>query len=138
MTDDVLRCVDGLLHEETQVHDAGVDLTVATVERITAPGRVDFGGGELEPAEHEPVEQYWRHPDDDYQWWDLSSGQYLLTFNESLTDGPVRIQPRTALLERGVTHPTLWLSSLPALPLTVGDGGIHLKENARVSTVSSP
>jgi hypothetical protein len=137
MTEDVLSCLDGLLHEETQVHDGGVDLTVATVERITAPGRVDFGGGELEPAEREPVEQYWRNPDDDYQWWDLDRGQYLLTLNESLTDGPVRIQPRTALLERGATHPTLRVSSLPCLPLTVGDGGIHLKENARVSTVTS-
>ena len=137
MSDDVLTCVEELLHEETQVHDGGVDLTVATVERITAAGRVDFGGGELKPAEREPVEQYWRNPDDDYQWWDLDRGQYLLTLNETLSAGPVRIQPRTAIIERGATHPTLRVSALPALPLTVGDGGIHLKENARVTTDTS-
>jgi len=137
MTDDVLAVVDGLLHEETQVHDAGVDLTAATVERIVDPGRVDFGGGELEPGGREPIERYWRNPQDDYQWWELDRGQYLLTLNESVTDGPVRIQPRTTILERGATHPTLRVSSLPSLPLTVAEGGIHLKENARVSIVTT-
>jgi hypothetical protein len=128
--------VENRLHDPTQVHDGVVDLTVAAVERVTAPGRVDFGGGELEPAETRSVATALRHPEDDYEWWTLSAGQYLLTLNESLSaDGTAVVQPRDALLERGASHPTLHVETLPRIPVHVGGAGIELKENARVSTV---
>jgi len=44
---DLLTAVDGLLHEETQVHDGAIDLTVGEVAVVDEAGRVDFGGGEL-------------------------------------------------------------------------------------------
>jgi hypothetical protein len=128
--------VTDMVHEPTQTEGAGVDLTVADVREIVAPGRIDFGGGELEPAATVPHRREKRDPEDDYEWWSLGAGQYLLEFNESLTDAAtVTVQPRTELLERGATHPTLHVEELPRVPLSVGGAGLKLKENARVSTV---
>lgn len=45
------------------------------------------------------------------------------------------LQTRTELLERGATHPTLSVTTLPRVPLSVGGEGLKLKENARVSTL---
>jgi hypothetical protein len=45
------------------------------------------------------------------------------------------LQTRDELLARGTFHPTLWVTSLPQVPLSVGGAGIELKENARVSTL---
>jgi hypothetical protein len=136
MTDSFTRFVDRIVHEETQAHDGGLDLTVTEVYEVESPGRVDFGGGELEPAESAPHERTWRNEDDDYQWWHLNAGQYLVEYNESLSgDARATVQTRRELLERGVFHPTLTVDELGLVPLSVGGAGIRLKENARVSTV---
>jgi deoxycytidine triphosphate deaminase len=133
---DLLTAVDGLLHEETQVHEGGIDLTVSEVFVVDGAGRVDFGGGELEPAETRRHETRKRRPEDDYEWWHLDGGQYLIAYNESLTtDRPLFLQTREAVLERGAAHPTRVVTSLPTMPLSVSDGGLYLKENARVSTL---
>lgn len=134
--DQLADAIEGLLHAETQVGDRGVDLSVATVSDLDGPGRVDFGGGELEPAETSPRETELRNPDDDYGWWHLDPGGYLVEYNESLRDGdPYRLQTRDAVRERGAFHPTLLVDSLDPVPLFVGDGGLRLKENARLSTL---
>ena len=128
--------VEGIVHEPTQTEGRGLDLTVAEVHEVTAPGRVDFGGGELEDAETAPHPSTFRNPDDDYEWWHLDAGQYLLAYNESLVDGvKATVQPREAILASGAFHPTITRESLDAVPLSVGGAGIRLKENARVSTV---
>ena len=127
---------EGIIHEPTQTEGVGLDLTVAAIEEIAGPGRVDFGGGELDPAETTPHEREFRDPDDDYAWWDLDAGQYLLTYNESLVEGArATVQTRDELLARGAFHPTLEVASLQAVPLSVGGAGLRVKENARVSTV---
>jgi len=103
---------------------------------VIEPGRVDFGGGELDAAETTAVPAAKRNPDDDYEWWNLWAGQYLVEYNESLTGAAtVTLQPRTELLERGVSHPTLHVEELPRVPLSVGGAGVKIKENARVSTI---
>jgi len=128
--------VTDIVHEPTQGEGAGFDLTVANVYEVVEPGRIDFGGGELESATTVAHETSKRNPDDDYAWWSLSAGQYLLEFNESLTgEARVTLQPRTELLERGATHPTLHVEALPRVPLSVGGAGLKLKENARVTTI---
>lgn len=133
---DLTEHVDGLVHEETQVTDRGLDLTVASVHRVTAAGRIDFGGGELEPAGTEPMSAVKRSEDDDYGWYRLESGTYLLEYNETLeTEEAFTLQPRDALLERGAFHPTLEVDELHRVPITVAAGGLELKENARVSTL---
>jgi len=136
--EELVTHVEGIVHEPTQLHDDGLDLTVADVHVVETPGRVDFGGGELEPAGTTPHERVWRDADDDYQWWHLSAGTFLLEYNESVADslrGRVRVQTREAVRERGAFHPTLDVRSLGRIPLTVPGGGLRIKENARVSTL---
>ena len=133
---DLTGYVEGIVHEDTQVGDDGLDLTVAEVYLVGEPGRVDFGGGELEPAELEPCDKHWRNEDDDYQWWLLPAGTYLLEYNERVdADRRLVLQTRDAVRERGAFHPTLRAAEIERVPLTVGGGGILLKENARVSTL---
>lgn len=136
VTHDLTTIVEGIVHEETQVNARGLDLTVANVYEIDSPGRVDFGGGELEDAVKSPHDRTWRDPDDDYQWWELSGGTYLIEHNESLVgDDPIVLQTRDAVRVRGAYHPTVSVTELATIPLTVAPGGIRIKENARVSTL---
>ncbi|AGN01378.1 deoxycytidine triphosphate deaminase [Salinarchaeum sp. Harcht-Bsk1] len=133
--------VEDIVHEETQVHrgEAAIDLTATEIYEIAEPGRVDFGGGELEPADLQPHDRVWRNEADDYQWWHLDAGQYLLEFNETVVaDDRLVLQPRDAILERGASHPTLHVESVERIPLAVGGAGLRLKENARVSTLLAP
>jgi hypothetical protein len=128
--------VNNIIHEKTQRTEDGFDLTVAEVYSVEEPGRVDFGGGELEEASLAPVETEKRDEEDDYGWWNLDAGTYVLEHNERLdVDEAVTVRTRTALLERGAYHPTVRVTQLPRLPLTVGGDGLRIKENARVSTV---
>ena len=129
--------LDGIVHEPTQTEGRGFDLTVSDVYEVTGPGRVDFGGGELEPAETTPHDSEKRDSEDDYEWWQLDAGQYLVEYNESLTESDMAftLQTRTELLERGASHPTVSVTALPRMPLSVGGAGLSLKENARVSTL---
>ncbi len=128
--------LEGIVHADTQVHDDVVDLTAAEVYTVGNPGQVDFGGGELEPADLTPVPAGYRRPEDDYAWWTLGGGTYILEFNETLAAGdPVVLQTRNAVRERGAYHPTVRVTELGRVPLTVAAGGIRIKENARVSTL---
>ncbi len=131
------KYLNDIVHEPTQTEGQGVDLTVEAIYEVATPGRVDFGGSELEAAELEPHDSEHRNPGDDYEWWNLDSGTYLLGYNESVdaTEITLTVQTRTALMERGAFHPTLRATELPRVPLTVGGAGIRIKENARVSTV---
>lgn len=132
---DLSEAIDGIVHEPTQSRDdGGIDLTVTEIYQIRGPGRLDFGGGELEPAKLDPHPRTWRNNDDAYQWWHLEAGTYLIEYNESLTREAL-LQPRTELLERGATHATLRIDELPLVPLTVSAGGLRVKENARLSLV---
>jgi len=133
---DFAEYVTDIVHEPTQTDSPGLDLTVAEVYEVVEPGRIDFGGGELDPAGVTRHSSEKREPADDYEWWTLRGGQYLVEYNESLTGAAtVTLQPRTELLERGATHPTLHVDTLPRVPLSVGGAGLKLKENARVSTI---
>jgi deoxycytidine triphosphate deaminase len=135
---DLTALVDGIVHEPTQTEGRGLDLTVADVQEVTEPGRVDFGGGELEPAATTPHPSSLRDPENDYEWWHLDAGQYLLSYNESVAapeDVGLVVQTRSELLARGGFHPTVTVQELDRLPLSVGGAGLRLKENARVSTV---
>jgi hypothetical protein len=131
--------VSGLLHEETQVTDRGLDLTVKEVLTVETPGRVDFGGDELDDANLSVHDKVWRNEDDDYQWWHLEGGQYLVEYNETFsTDRALTVQTRDEVRVRGAFHPTLELTRLGRVPVSVAPGGIRLKENARISTVLPP
>lgn len=136
MTENITSFVEGTIHEETQARGDEFDLTVNEVYEVIGKGRVDFGGGELEEAELIPHEKKKRNPDDDYKWWNLSSGQYLIEYNEELNNPDnriFRVQTRDEVLARGAFHPTLDVRELGRVPLSVGGTGMRIKENARVS-----
>jgi hypothetical protein len=132
--------VDGLIHEPSQTSDGGVDLTVDAIARVTDPGQADFGGDEYAEPETDPVEPEPRDPADDYGWWALDAGTYLLAYNESLRSEHATfvLQPHDRLLALGASHPTAHVSDLGPVPLSVPDGGVALKENARVSRLLDP
>ena len=128
--------IENVVHKETQSTEEGFDLTVSNIYMVETAGRVDFGGGELEDAELAPVETKKRNEEDDYGWWNLDAGTYVVEHNESLSvKEPVTVRTRTAVLERGAYHPTVRVTELPHLPFTVGGDGLRVKENARISTV---
>ncbi len=132
--------VDNLVYEPVQVHEHGIDLTVAAVYEVAAPGSIDFGGDELADADLEPVPTELEAPDDEYGWWHLEGGQYVIQHNEFLTglESAAQLQPRNELLARGGSHPSMLVRDhLPLMPLSVADGGLRLKENARVSTITA-
>ncbi|RQG90089.1 dCTP deaminase [Natrarchaeobius halalkaliphilus] len=136
----LVECIDNLVYEPTQVHEHGIDLTVSAIYEVAAPGRIDFGGDELEDADLEPVPTSLRSPDDEFGWWELEGGQYVVQHNEFLTDAErtLQLQPRNELLARGVSHPSMLVAShLPLVPISVAGGGVKIKENARISTLVS-
>ena len=137
MSDDVTTFLDGIVHEDTQraEGEAGIDLSVDAVHAVDGAGEIDFGGGELAAATTSAIEPEKRAEGDDYGWWELSGGTHLIEYNERLAaeNAPFVLQPRTELVERGASHPTLFVRELPRVPLSVPDAGLALKENARVS-----
>lgn len=136
--EELTEYVEGIVHEETQVTEHGLDLTVEEIYAVEEPGRVDFGGGELEDATTTPHESVKRNEDDDYEWWNLDGGQYLVSFNERVSaDEPLVLQTRAEVRDRGAFHPTLFIREIARIPLSVPTGGIRLKENARISTLLS-
>lgn len=133
--------VEGLLHLDTQRAAVGLDLTVGHVFRLTGPGSLDFGGSELEAAGREAVESELRHEDDDYGWWDLEPGSYVVRYNETLApeeDETAHVLPLERLLLAGASH-AAFLVDGPRDPLetllTVSAAGCSLKENCRISRV---
>ncbi len=137
------QVVSGGIHADTQVESSSVSLTVAGILRAGGPGQLDFGGGELQLAEREPLEPEKRDPDDDYGWWELGPGTYLMECNENLDLQPGQwalLSPHDHLLWNGLHHPTLTLgeddsSVRLTYPLQVHDAGTAIKENARVSVL---
>lgn len=131
--------VSGLVHLDTQRASHGLDLTVDGIARVEGAGRLDFGGSEFEPAARETLEPELADPADDYGWWELEPGSYLVRYNEvpELGDGELaRVHPLPRLLRAGAAHPAFVVQGrrdpLETL-LTVGTGGCGLKENCRVS-----
>ncbi|MFB6185745.1 MAG: dCTP deaminase, partial [Halobacteriaceae archaeon] len=84
----------------------------------------------------EPVATTRRNADDTYEWWYLDHGQYIVEYNESLSeDTKVIIQPHPNLLQVGGVHPTYITDTLQNVPLVAPTGGLRIKENARISTL---
>ena len=129
----------GLVHLDTQRAAVGLDLTVDRVARLVGPGALDFGGSEFEAAEREPLEPVPASPDDDYGWWELEAGTYLVGYNEApdLHGGRVGLVQALPRLQRaGAFHPAFVVDGAEnpvETLLRVGEAGCRLKENCRIS-----
>lgn len=133
--------LDGIVHEQTQIEPYGVTVTVATIERFSDAGALDFGGGEYEDADRTVVEPRKRSTTDEYGWWALDGGMYRVQFNESVTEAAetaVWIEPWTRAREAGIIHPRRQVSpseaSISAV-IQVPSTGVQIKENARLSVL---
>ena len=140
--DALAQQLDGLVHLDTQRAPDGIDLTVDAVYRTTGHGQLDFGGGEFERAPRDPLTPVLDDPDDDYAWWTLERGAYVVRYNEALTltDGQrAEITPLERTLLAGASHGAFVLTQsrdpLETL-LVVGQSGCRLKENCRLSRLT--
>lgn len=137
--DQLARQIDGLVHLDTQRAPNGLDLTVDTIYRTTGHGQLDFGGSEFEAPPREPLNPVLDDPDDDYAWWTLEEGAYVVEYNESLTleeAQQARVSPLERTLQAGAHHGSFVLDEgrdpLETL-LVVTRMGCRLKENCRLS-----
>lgn len=126
--------LEGIVHLDTQTADFGLDLTVSKFYKTTGRGELDFGGSERGDAEFSEIKSVLRNSDDDYGWWDLEPGSYLMEYNERLCQEKLAfLQPLPRLTRNSAVHPTTFVSELDLVPLFVSGKGISIKENSRVS-----
>ncbi len=136
---DVKPFLDGIIHWDTQEAPGGADLTVGQVFRLTGPGQLDFGGSEFAAASREQMRPRKMQPQDDYGWWRLDAGSYIVRYNEQLNLGEqqvAHITPLNRLVQAGAHHPAIRTDATGQaleMLLTVGSAGCHLKENCRIS-----
>jgi deoxycytidine triphosphate deaminase len=137
--DTLRRHVADLVHFDTQRAGYGLDLTVGTMFQVTGAGQLDFGGSEFEPADRSLIAPERAHPDDDYGWWILDAGAYIVRYNEAIDLGGgqrAEVFPLDRLIQAGASHPAFTVHGAQTPPetlLTVGAHGIRLKENCRIS-----
>jgi len=135
--EELKKYVDGIVHEETQLAETGMDLTVNNVKKPTSATELDFGGGEEKPGNLEIIEPKKRSTEDKYGWWKLDGGIYIIDFNEdvSVSEGLGFIVPLARLTSGGSFHPTLLVDgNMDSSPiLHVSSSGLNIKENARLS-----
>jgi len=128
--------LENAVHRERQVDARGVHLTVAEVLSGHSRGRVDFGGGELQPTSTHPLEQAEHKPSDRYAWWRLDGGTYIVRFNERLKEGspPMLLVPSERLLACGCSlAPTICAAGDLRSVLAVPSWGVSIKQNARIA-----
>jgi len=133
---ELVKFVENLIYEKKQVRGYEIDLTLRDIYEIEGKGSLDFGGSEYRASGKNRIEPV-KEPGERYGWWYLKPKTYLITLNETVKKGFIYfISPHHRLLRAGATHPTLvtmdWNPDY-VLPLHVGEMGLNLKENARVS-----
>lgn len=137
--EEIVAALHGIISEKHQRHRYETDLTVKAVFRLTGPGSVDFGGSEEVYAPVETLPPNKIDAADAYGWWNLAPGSYRIRFNEAVKLSETQLaflQPHERLLQAGASHSAFYYSeSRDTLEttLSVGSGGIRIKENARVS-----
>lgn len=131
--------IQGILSAKYQVHGYWVDLTVRGISGVDPVGRLDFGGGEYAPARQVTIAPQRLRPEDNYQWWELERGCYIIEFNETLELAENEIallEPDPRTLRTGATHVSVFLRGHVAPLDTLFDvqaSHLTVKENARVS-----
>lgn len=133
------RRVKGILSEKFQVHGTWVDLTIRSIACVDPVGRLDFGGGEYAPAGIVPLAPRRLRPEDNYKWWELDRGCYIIAYNETLALAENEIallEPDPRTLRTGASHVPVFLrgdlAPMDAL-LNVQAQHLTVKQNARVS-----
>lgn len=127
-----------IIHEDTQLHARAIDLTAGSVQRITGSGALDFGGSEFRGASTDTVRAEKEDRDDDYGWWKLGRGTYIVQFNETLTldeDMIAIVNPHDHSRRAGLIANSQLVTERQELSMVfqVPEAGCHIKENARMA-----
>ena len=136
---DIVELTEGLISSKKQLGRFSVDLTVASISKISAGGSLDFGGGEYREASVTVVPPAKKSPEEPYGWWNLPSGNYVVRFNETIDvsdPAVIMILPHERLAAAGASHAPLLVEKLDhevGVLLPVGAEGLAVKENARLS-----
>jgi hypothetical protein len=131
--------VSGILNSKYQVHAYWVDLTIRGISGVDPSGKLDYGGGEYAPAGHITIAPRRLRPEDNYQWWQLDRGCYIIEFNEALelADNEIALlEPDPRTMRTGATHVSVFLRGHLAQMDTLFDVQalrLSVKQNARVS-----
>jgi len=137
--EEISQYVSNIISKKKQVEVNCFHLTVKSIRQFTWQGHLDFGGSECIMAPTEVLRPQKKNEDEEYGWWYLQSGEYLVELNEKITipeSTVVIIQPLERLMMNGASHHALILeesSENIRLMLRVGSPGIALKENSRIS-----
>ncbi|UCG03124.1 MAG: dCTP deaminase [Candidatus Heimdallarchaeota archaeon] len=130
-----------LIYPPKQLEGAILDLTVKRIYLFKKQGALDFGGSEYQSVDLEPLSPKFED-DPKYGWWSLSTGTYIVEYNESLPRNECLaiVSPHKRLLSTGCFHPSFVINpSGKSQPiqglLSVNSQGVRIKENARISTV---
>jgi hypothetical protein len=137
---DIVDFLKDVIYKDKQVLEDGAHITVKKVFNFRERGNIDFGGGEYKECEIAEINPEERSVDDKYGWWRLEEGEYLIEYNEKLKDSIpegdiIIIQPAKRLIMNGAYHPTLIIGESGCIRtiLYVGENGLNIKENARIS-----
>jgi deoxycytidine triphosphate deaminase len=139
--EEIAKVADKLISEKHQVHRGSMDLTVGKVSAVKKEGDLDFGGSEEKAALTEELKPSKRSPEDEYGWWALTAGEYIIKFNEKIVipeDCLAILQPLLRTMKAGVIHPVLVFmggETVEEVILFVGKSGLNIKENARISAL---
>lgn len=128
------------IYPPKQLEGVSLDLTVKTIYTFEKQGALDFGGSEYQPADLEPLQPK-IEDDPKYGWWTLSTGMYIVEYNENFSENECLaiVYPHKRLLSTGCFHPSFIVDpsknsqSIQGL-LSVNSQGVRIKENARIST----
>lgn len=138
----LLETFGNLVHQDTQLQNHCLDLTVSEIYEITESGALDFGGSEFEPAGTSRIEAVKKSDEDSYGWWNLAGGSFIVTTNETiheLENESVIISPHPHATSSGLTINSFVVradgDSKPlSIPMIVPGAGVRIKENARIAS----
>ncbi len=136
---DIAAQARGIISEKKQLGSYSLDLTVSAISRVESGGSLDFGGSEFSGAVTVELQPVKKSPGEEYGWWQLPGGAYLIRYNETIElpeRGIVMIVPHERLAAAGAAHATMAVESLNGdvgVLLEVSPAGLSVKENARVS-----
>ncbi len=137
--EEIKNFIEGFIYEKKQVNSFSFDLTIKTISQLKSEAHLDFGGSEFKEAKKIKIEPIKESKEEKYGWWLLEKGEYLIEYNETLKipqDKVGIIQPHLRIIMGGAFHPTLIVTSADSQVrniLRVGEKGLRIKENARIS-----
>ena len=137
----IAEFIERSIDKQKQTNTFAFELTAKSITQLEGVGKVDFGGNEFEWGQRSILSPKRFLPNDEYGWWKLTHGEYIVRFNEAIKLPPNTmgyILPLDRIAQNGAHHAPLLIQSAMEhveILFQVGQIGIELKENARISMV---